>query len=134
MSRYVLTIRSTVDRLRAVSIINAAPFGSRVEVKAAKRTLPQNDRMWAMLTEIARQLPWHGVKLRPDDWKLLFLDALKREMRMVPNLDGTGFVNINQSSSDLTKSEMSDLIELIAEFGARHGVKFAEDREAAHAA
>lgn len=131
MSRYLVTIHSTADRERAQRILAAAPFGSRVEVKAAKRTLPQNDRMWAMLTEIAQQLPWHGMRLRPDDWKLLFLDALKRELRNVPNLDGTGFVNINQSSSDLTKSEMSDLIELIAEFGARHGVKFADDAVAA---
>ncbi len=67
MSRYLITIHSTADRERAVQIVNAAPFGSRVEVKSAKRTLPQNDRMWAMLTEIARQLPWHGTKLRPDD-------------------------------------------------------------------
>lgn len=131
MSRYLVTIRSTADRERAARIVNAAPSGTRVEVKAAKRTLAQNDRMWAMLTEVARQLPWHGTKLRPDDWKLIFLDALKREVRMVPNLDGTGFVNLGQSSSDLTKSEMSDLIELIFEFGSRHGVKFAEDAEAA---
>ncbi len=131
MSRYLVTLHSTVDRLRAVQIIEAAPFGSRVEVKAAKRTLPQNDRMWAMLTEIARRLPWHGTKLRPDDWKLLFLDALKRELRNVPNLAGNGFVNINQSSSDLTKSEMSDLIELIFQFGAEHGVKFIDDARAA---
>ena len=131
MSRYLINVNSTADRERAARIVLAAPFGCRVEVKAAKRTLPQNDRMWAMLTEIAQQLPWHGIRLRPDDWKLLFLDALKRELRNVPNLDGTGFVNINQSSSDLTKSEMSDLIELIAEFGARHGVKFADDAVAA---
>jgi NinB protein len=131
MSRYLFTLHSTTDRLRAVQTIEAAPAGSRVEVKAAKRTLPQNDRMWAMLTEIARQLPWHGQTLRPDDWKLLFLDALKRELRNVPNLAGTGFVNINQSSSDLTKSEMSDLIELMHQFGAEHGVKFADDARAA---
>ena len=84
-----------------------------------------------MLSKIAQQLPWHGQKLRPDDWKLLFIDALKRELRTVPNLDGTGFVNINQSSSDLTKSEMGDLITLIEEFGSRHGVKFSEKDKAA---
>jgi hypothetical protein len=84
-----------------------------------------------MLSEVAQQLPWHGVKLRPDDWKLIFLDALKRELRMVPNLDGTGFVNLGRSSSDLSKSEMSDLMELIAEFGARHGVIFQDQEEAA---
>ena len=96
MSRYLVTIHSTADRERVGRILAAAPFGSRVEIKAAKRTLPQNDRMWAMLTDIAQQLPWHGSKLRPDDWKLIFLDGLKREMRNVPNIDGTGFVNINQ--------------------------------------
>lgn len=127
MSRYLLVINSTADRMRATQLLAAAPFGTRMELKAAKRSLPQNDRMWAMLTDIARQLPWHGVKLRPDDWKLIFLDALKRELRMVPNLEGTGFVNINQSSSDLTKSEMSDLMELMTEFGVRHGVEFKDE-------
>lgn len=131
MSRYVLTIRDTESRVAAMRILDAAPLGSRVEIKAAKRSLPQNDRMWAMLTEIAQQLPWHGKKLRPDDWKLLFLDALKRELVMVPNLDGNGFVNINQSSSDLTKAEMSGMIDLIHEFGGRHNVTFADDARAA---
>lgn len=131
MTRYAFTLRSAADRARALRTISAAPNGTRVEVKAAKRSLPQNDRFWAMLTDIAQQLPWHGMKLRPDDWKLLFLDALKRERRMVPNIDGNGFVDLGRSSSDLTKSEMSDLMEIMAMFGAQHGVKFADDAEAA---
>lgn len=131
MSRYTVTISSDEDRTRAVQIVRQAPAGSRVDVKAAKRSLPQNDRMWAMLTEVARQLLWHGVKLRPDDWKLIFLDALKRELRTVPNLDGTGFVNLGRSSSDLSKTEMTDLIEVIFAFGAQHGVIFADDVVAA---
>jgi hypothetical protein len=124
MSRFLVVIHSTVDRVRAAKALAAAPFGTRVEIKAAKRSLPQNDRMWAMLTDVAQQLQWHGVTLRPDDWKLIFLDGLKRELRVVPNLDGTGFVNLGRSSSDLTKHEMSDLIELIHAFGANHGVTF----------
>lgn len=124
MSRYLVTLNGSADRARAMRIITAAPSGTRVEVKAAKRSMPQNDRMWAMLTDIAQQLPWHGVKLRPDDWKLIFLDGLKRELKMVPNLDGTGFVNLGRSSSDLSKSEMSDMIELMHAFGSQHGVVF----------
>jgi hypothetical protein len=84
-----------------------------------------------MLTDVAEQLPWHGMKLKSDDWKLVFLDALKREVRLVPNIDGTGFVNLGRSSSDLTKEEMGDLMTLIEEFGARHGVVFLDDREQA---
>ena len=127
MSRYLFTLNSSKDRYDAVRAIASAPAGYRVEVKGTKRTKDQNDRMWAMLTDVARQLPWHGVTLRPDDWKLLFLDALKRETRAVPNLDGTGFVDLGRSSSDLSKSEMSDMIELMFEFGTRHGVVFGDD-------
>src|SRR4051812_23963456 len=124
MSRYQVLLTSTAARERVANLAAKAPSGTRVEFKAIKRTTPQNDRMWAMLTDVAMQLPWHGVKLRPDDWKFIFLDALKRELRMVPNIDGTGFVNLGRSSSDLSKSEMSDLIEIIHAFGANHSVTF----------
>jgi len=45
---------------------------------------------------------------------------------MVPNIDGSGFVNLGRSSSDLSKAEMTDLIEIIHAFGANHGVVFHE--------
>lgn len=131
MSRHLLVLNSTAVRERASRYIAQAPSGTRVEFKAAKRSLPQNDFMWSMLSDLARELPWHGIKLTPDDWKLMFLDALKRELRVIPNLDGNGFVNLSRSSSDLSKSEMADLLELIKEFGARHGITFIDQREAA---
>ena len=131
MTRYAFTLRSHEDRERATKYVWAAPNGTRLELKAARRSLPQNDRMWAMLTDVADQVKWHGVKLRPDDWKLIFLDALKREARMVPNIEGNGFVNLGRSSSDLTKEEMSDLMELIAMFGAQRGVAFHDPTEPA---
>lgn len=131
MSRALVVINSHADRARVANWAAKAPYGTRIEFKEPTRTLPQNDRMWAMLTEIARQTDLHGVKLSADDWKLVFLDALKRELRVVPNLDGTGFVNLGRSSSDLSKQEMGDLMELIAEYGARQGVVFAEPAQVA---
>lgn len=88
------------------------------------------------MTDVARQLPWHGLKLKPDDWKLLFLDSLKRELRVVPNIDGTGFINLGRSSSDLSKDEFSNLIELIFAFGANHNVVWSDPalRSLLHAA
>lgn len=124
MSRALITVQQDGDRQRAARWAMQAPPGTRVEFKAPKRTLPQNDRLWAMLTDVATQLLWHGLRLSPDDWKLIFLDALNREVRIVPNIDGTGFVNLGRSSSDLSKEEMSDLFEVISAFGARHGVVF----------
>lgn len=124
MPRHIITVHKDADRLRAASWVAKAPYGMRIEFKEAKRSIPQNDRMWVMLTEVATQLVWHGQKLKPDDWKLMFLDALKRELRTVPNLDNNGMVNLGRSSSDLSKAEMSDLIELIIAFGTQHGVIF----------
>ena len=124
MSRALLVLADATARDRAISWVTKAPRMTRVEFRAPKRSVPQNDRMWAMLTDVAKQVPWHGIRLTADDWKLLFLDALKREVRMVPNLDGNGFVSLGRSSSDLSKSEMGDLMTVIEAFGANHGVVF----------
>ena len=132
--RAIITIKGPDSRNRAHHWINRAVPGTRVEFKAAKRTLPQNDRMWAMLTDIATQLRWHGKRLTTNDWKLVFLDALEREVRTVPNLDGTGFVSLSQSSSDLGIEEMTNLIELLFAFGAQHAVVWSNEKNRAEAA
>lgn len=131
MSRAVLILNGDVNRRKAAHWCAKLPLNSRVEFKGPKRSVPQNDRMWAMLTEVAAQVSWHGLKLTADDWKLIFLDALKRELRLVPNIDGNGFVNLSRSSSDLSKAEFSDLMELIEMFGTQHGVNFHNSEVAA---
>ena len=136
MARYLVTIHGPKSRHEALSVVSKAPIGSRVEVKAAKRTLPQNSRLWAMLTDIALQVPWGGERRTPDTWKLLFLDALRRELAeeeaLLPALFAEGgLVNVGTSSSDLSKDEMTMLIELLFRFGAEHGVVFQDEREAA---
>ena len=78
--------------------------------------------MWAMLGEVAQQVVWHGQKLSPEDWKNVFSSSLKKQC-VVPGLDG-GFVVMAQSTSKMTKSEMSDLIQLIEAFGAEKNVRF----------
>lgn len=124
MSRAEIVIKGSADRARASRLLDVVPAGTRVAFKGARRSVDQNSKMWAMLTEVSHQLDWHGQSLRPDDWKLLFMDALSRESRVVPSIDGAGTVDLGRSSSDLSKQEMSDLIELIHAFGAEHGVIF----------
>jgi hypothetical protein len=87
-----------------------------------RRTLAQNAAMWATLTEIAEQVEWHGQHLAPDDWKLLFLADMDRGARMVPALDGRGFVNLNTSSSALRVREFAELLDAIYSFAADHNV------------
>jgi hypothetical protein len=124
VSRAHITLRDDADRALAVQWVRAFPTGTRIEFKRARRTLPQNSLYWSCLTDIARQLDWHGSKLKPDEWSDLFLDALKREYKTVRSLDGRGYTRLGRSSSDLSVDEMSDMLELIFQFGANHGVTF----------
>jgi len=122
MSRHLITLYSDQDRARARTYINSAPVGTRVEIKAAKRTLPQNDLMWAMLTDIAAQKDHHGRKYTPDQWKVIFLQAIGREVSFIPSLDGSTFIPWGQSSSDLSRDEMGNLIDFMDAWCAQNGV------------
>ena len=127
MARALLTMRELADREKAARWAMAAPAGTRVEFKAPKRSLPQNDRMWAMLTVIAEQKEHAGRKYKPDQWKVLFMHACGREVQFIPALDNSTFIPWGQSSSDLSKQEMTDLIEFMLAWGAENGVVFHDE-------
>lgn len=129
MGRALIVINGKAARDKAMAWLTKAPINTRVEFKSARRSIPQNDRMWAMLTDISAQLEWHGQKYLPDDWKDYFMHALRR-MRWMPDEDG-GMVPVGMRTSDLGKDEMGDLMTLMEAFGARHGVSFHDQAEAA---
>ena len=118
------------NREAAHRVIDVAPPGSVVNIKPPRRTVDQNARMWAMLSDISRAKP-EGRSLTPDVWKSLFLHALDHAQRFEMALDGKGMVPVGFRSSRLSKEQMSDLIEFISDFGARHGVWEAEEGQAA---
>jgi len=129
MTRATLVLSYPSDRLRAARWLEQAPVGTRVEFKDAKRSLEQNSRMWAMLTDVATQKEHAGRRYTPDQWKVLFMHACGREVQFIPSLDNSTFIPWGQSSSDLSKSEMTELIEFIFAWGAEHGVVFHEPAE-----
>ena len=93
-----------------------------LELREKTRSNEQNARMWAMLSDVSRQVIWHGRKLSPEEWKHVFSASLKRQ-DVVPGIDG-GFVVLGLSTSKMSVREMGDLMELISAFGAQNGVKF----------
>lgn len=91
-----------------------------LEIRTETRSLQQNARLWAMLTDVSRQVDWYGRKLQPEEWKCVFTAALKKQ-DVVPGIDG-GFVVLGTSTSKMTKGEMVDLQTLIEMFAAQRGV------------
>ena len=130
MSRYEFVIHKGNRETLAQKLL-ALPTGWRVGFQEPKRTVDQNSRMWVLLTAISTQLVWHGQRLTPDDWKLVFMAALNQELRLVPNIHGNGFVQLGRSSSKLSKAEMSELMELIEAFAAERGVDLKEPEDVA---
>lgn len=116
-------VHSTARQMASRACIQA-PDGYIVEIKPRTRSLDQNARMWAMLTDISKAVDWYGRKLTPEEWKHVFSASLKKQ-DVVPGIDG-GFVVLGQSTSKMTVREMSDLMELMTVFGIDRDVRFSE--------
>jgi len=131
MSSAVLILTNAHTRQTAKAWIDKAPDLTRVEFKQNKRTLPQNDRMWAMLTDVARQAEWAGKKRSTKVWKDLFSAAVlsaSNGLEVVPGLDG-GIMLIGLRTSEMTVQEMADLITYMEAWGAENGVTFSDPND-----
>ena len=118
-------LRGLEQRALACALINRAPVDAVVTISEAKRSLPQNARMWAALSDISRARP-EGRLWTPEQWKGAFMHALGHEVQFQQGLDGRGFFPVGFSTSRLTKRQFAELITLIQEYGDRHGVAWSE--------
>ena len=112
-------------RRRAAEYCMTAPEGSVAEFKDATRTLEQNAKMWPMLTEISLQVEWYKNVLTKEEWKDFF-SAIILKQKVVPNMEGTGFIAVGGKTSTMGKRMFSEMIELMYAFGADHDVKWSE--------
>lgn len=117
-------LRSDAQRDRAVLAIRQAPDGYVVTISEPRRTLDQNARMWAMLTDISNAKP-DGRAHSPETWKSLFMHACGHEVRFEMGLNGEPFP-IGWRSSRLSKRQMADLITFMMAYGDQHGVAWSE--------
>jgi hypothetical protein len=112
------------QRAFAKAQIDAAPDDYVVQIGEATRTLDQNAKLWPMLQDIQRHSDM--AEFTQDQIKLRFLDALGGELVYLPKLEGAGMFPCGMRSSTLTKKQFAGLIELLYEWGARHGVKWSQ--------
>lgn len=88
-----------------------------LSLKPQKRSLPQNARLHARLTEIAERHEWAGRKWEVEVWKRLLTAAWLRArgegVVVLPALDGQGVDVVFRRTSDLTAAECGELMEFI---------------------
>ena len=109
----------------AHKLIDSAPVNAVVTVKPPKRTIPQNDKFHAMLSDISRACPM-GRRMTPDLWKAVIMKACGHAIQFTLGIDGEPFP-VGFRSSKLTKDQMSELIEFMYQFGDAHGVAWSDE-------
>lgn len=125
MSRAVVLIRSDSDRSQIATWAKNVPMGTTVEFRAPRRSNEQNALLWSLLGQISKSVDWYGQKLTSEDWKDVLTASLRRA-RVVPGIDAGSFVPLGMRTSQMTKHELAELIELVYAFGAERGVRFRE--------
>jgi hypothetical protein len=98
--------------------------------------------MWVMLTDVSTQVraeimvsgQWTRVRRSTGWWKYFFMGMLGQEREMARDpTDPSTIVSFDRNStSDLGKTEFSDLIEVMYAFGARAGVEWSDPAENVH--
>lgn len=124
MPGQTIILHSSFQRGEAHRLIDAAPDRAVVKVEAPRRSVDQNARMWADLSSISRAKP-EGRNWPPETWKAAFMQYLGHEIQWVPGLAGQP-LPVGFRTSRLSKEQMSDLIEVIHEFAARHNIPLME--------
>ena len=125
MTPQTIIVTSNQSRAIAAHVIYAAPDGAVVTIKPPKRSLPQNAKFHAMLSDVSRAKPG-GRMHTPDTWKALILHACGHAVQFENGLNGQPFP-IGFRSSRLSKSEMADAITFLLKWGDDNGVKWTNE-------
>ena len=123
-------LTSTNLRRQALDAVNRAPDHHCVTVGPDKRGKNQNALLHAILRDVATQCQWAGQQWPPEVWKRLmtaaWLRATMRDAEIIPSLDGQGVEIIYVRTSELNKSQCSELCEYIYAWGSERGVRWSK--------
>ncbi|MCK6919657.1 recombination protein NinB [Enterobacter kobei] len=121
--------QSAINAIIAIPLDNERPI--TIRISDYKRNIDQNAKFHAMLGDISRQVTWCGKQLKPEQWKVLLISghavATKQEAEVVPGLEGE-YVNIRESSAEMSVGRMASLIDYTTAWAMGQGVRLTDRR------
>ena len=102
-----------------------------VTVRPLTRSLEQNDKFHALCSDIAKSgVKWMGKERNAKEWKVLLVSghaiAEGRDAEIIPGLEGE-FINIRESTAQMSVRRSSSLIEYTLAWCAQNGVRLPAD-------
>jgi hypothetical protein len=110
------------------SLVATLEPGWTVTIAPPGRTLDQNAIFHAIVDDFAKAIPeYAGVPMDTESWKsvLIISHAIATSgggVKLVPDLEGQGLVQVREASSRMTKARGSSLIEYCMSEAAKRGV------------
>lgn len=103
----------------------------QLEIKTASKSREQEEKYHAIIGDIAKQASHLGSFWDAESWKRLLVDQFMREQnlgsgRVLPNLDGTGIVQLGHQTRKFTKEQASEFVEFLLAWCAENGVELKE--------
>ena len=100
-----------------------------MDIQQTPKSREQEEKYHAMIGEIAKQAEHLGAKWDAESWKRLLVDQFLRENgkggnRVLPNLDGTGIVQLGFQTRRFSKEQASEFVEWLLAWGAEHGITY----------
>lgn len=100
-----------------------------IEIKEITRSLEQNSKFHAICGDFEKKATYMGRHLTLVQWKVLFISghamATGLGADLVPGLEGE-FVNIRESSAQMSVKRMASLIEYVIAYAAETGVELSD--------
>ena len=143
MSKRIFRLVHETARKNAAHECLSAPEGYVVTISEPAKKREQEEKYHAMIGEIAKQCTFMGRKFDSESWKRLLVDAYVRVARenataegkpdpfkgqggVIPNLDGTGFVQLGIQTRGFTIKQASEFIEYMLDYGQNNLVVFSD--------
>ena len=108
----------------------ALVYGKKLtlEIKDQSKSRDTEKLYHELIGQIAKQAQHLGAKWSAEDFKRLLVDQFVREIglaggKVIPNLDGTGIVQLGFQTRNFTQEQGSQFIEWLYAWAANNGVE-----------
>ena len=123
-------LRSNQVRLNCIEFIKELPTDDKrpfvVKIQPMTRSLEQNSKLHALLSDISKQCEFNGQKRDIDTWKIIMVSAHKiatgGKAEMVIGLEGE-VINLRESTAQMSVQRLASLIEYIQSWAVENEVK-----------
>lgn len=131
MDKQQFFLRNEQVRSNCQAFIQGLPTDDKkplvVKIQPITRSLEQNSKLHALLSDISKQCEFNGKKRDIDTWKMIMVSAHKiatgGQAEMVIGLEGE-VINLRESTTQMSVKRLASLIEYITSWGVQNGVRF----------